>query len=122
MRATLLASATATTERFAFEKLCEPRIFLRLVARVQQHCAGSRPPEFVANSDRPVFEIGPSFCLPPVEVSRGTSPIQAAKARPNPKTFGSGTVRYEIAVAPIRPSSRCLFEPLAPPRSSGAAP
>ena len=28
-------------ERFAFEKLCEPRIFLRLVARVSQHCAGS---------------------------------------------------------------------------------
>ena len=37
----------------------------------------------------PRFEIGPSFCLPPVDSCRGTIPIQAAKSRPDRKTFGS---------------------------------
>jgi hypothetical protein len=31
------------------------------------------------------LEIGPSFCLPPVESCRGTSPIQAAKIASGPK-------------------------------------
>ena len=39
----------------------------------------------------PCFEIGPSFCLPPVKFCRGTIPIQAAKSRPDRKTLGSGT-------------------------------
>jgi hypothetical protein len=37
------------------------------------------------------LEIGPSFGLPPVESCRGTSPIQAAKSRPERKAFGSVT-------------------------------
>ena len=42
MRAILLASATATTlNGFAGEKLCEPGILLRLLARVPQHRTGS---------------------------------------------------------------------------------
>src|SRR6266536_6066330 len=46
----------------------------------------------------PCLEIGPSFCLPPVESWRGTSPIQAAKSRPDRNAVGSVTVAA-IAVA-----------------------
>ena len=61
----------------------------------------------------PCFEIGPSFCLPPVEIfPRAPMPIQAAKSRPDRKTLGSGTTAA-IVVAPITPipgmvSSRLL--------------
>jgi hypothetical protein len=48
------------------------------------------------------LEIGPSFCLPPVESWRGTIPIQAAKSRPDRNTVGSGAVAT-IAVAPRTP-------------------
>jgi len=40
--------------------------------------------------------------LPPVEFCRGTSPIHAAKSRPDRKTVGSATVAA-IAVAPMTP-------------------
>src|SRR6476659_11455425 len=95
-------------ERFAFEKLCEPRIFLRLVARVSQHCAGSDHQNSSQIAIAP-FRDRPELLF--VESSRGTSPIQAAKARPDPKTFGSGTVAA-IAVAPIRPIPGMLLSRL----------
>src|SRR5215213_6017373 len=50
----------------------------------------------------PIFEIAPSFCLPPVDVCRGVSPSQAAKSRPARKPSGAGT-RAVIAVAAIGP-------------------
>ena len=59
----------------------------------------------------PCFEIGPSFCLPPVESCRGTIPIQAAKSRPERKTLGSGTTAA-IVVAPITPNAGDGLEPL----------
>jgi hypothetical protein len=71
------------------------------MARMSQYRAGSDH-QNASQIAIARFEIGPSFCLPPVESSRGTSPIQAAKSRPDPKTFGSGTVAA-IAVAAITP-------------------
>src|SRR4051794_7994797 len=50
----------------------------------------------------PIFEIAPSFCLPPVDICRGVSPSQAAKSRPARKPSGAGT-RAVIAVAAIGP-------------------
>ena len=50
----------------------------------------------------PIFEIAPSFCLPPVECWRGVSPTQAAKSRPLAKVSGGGA-RAAIAVAVIGP-------------------
>ena len=44
----------------------------------------------------------PSRSLPPVECCRGTSPIHAAKSRPDLKVLGSVTVEA-MAVAPITP-------------------
>src|SRR5215468_3685248 len=44
----------------------------------------------------------PSRSLPPVECCRGTSPIHAAKSRPDLKALGSVTVDA-MAVAPITP-------------------
>src|SRR5262249_26165434 len=44
----------------------------------------------------------PSRSLPPVECCRGTSPIHAAKSRPDLKALGSVTVEA-MAVAPITP-------------------
>jgi transposase len=38
------------------------------------------------------LEIGPSFCLPPVESWRGTRPIQAAKSRPDRKIVRAAAV------------------------------
>ena len=60
----------------------------------------------------PCLEMGPSLCLPPVESSRGTMPIQAAKSRPLLKIEASGTVAT-MALAPMTPmlgmvSSRLL--------------
>jgi transposase len=57
-------------------------------------------------------ELGIVAALPPAESSRGTSPIQAAKSRPDRKAFGSTTVAA-MAVAPKTPipgmvSSRLL--------------
>src|SRR6266850_2136433 len=44
----------------------------------------------------------PSRSLPPAECCRGTSPIHAAKSRPDLKSLGSVTVEA-MAVAPITP-------------------
>ena len=40
----------------------------------------------------PAFEIEPRRCLPPLEFSFGTIPIQALMSRPDLKTWGSGTL------------------------------
>jgi hypothetical protein len=39
----------------------------------------------------PIFEMAPSFCLPPVDFCSGVSPGQAAKSRPARKPCGAGT-------------------------------
>src|SRR3954466_12619326 len=38
----------------------------------------------------PIFEVAPSFCLPPVECWSGVSPTQAAKSRPRLKVCAGG--------------------------------
>ena len=81
------------------------------MARVSQHCAGSDHQNSSQIAIAP-FRDRPKLLFAAVEYAPGASPIQAAKARPDPKTFGSGTVAA-IAVAPIRPipgmlSSRLL--------------
>jgi hypothetical protein len=97
-------------ERLAFEKSRDPRIILRLVARPLQH--GMAPTTRMRlRYWSPRFEIGPSLCLPPVESCRGTIPIQAAKSRPDRKTFGSGTVAA-MAVAPTMPIPGMLLSRL----------
>jgi hypothetical protein len=57
------------------------------------------------------LEIGPSFCLPPVESCRGTSPIQAAKSRPEQKTIG---VRHRRGNR-VRPDNSNARNGLKPP-------
>src|SRR5262249_29655592 len=45
----------------------------------------------------PCLEMGPRRCLPPVESSRETMPIQAAKSRPHPNGTsmpGAGVVHH----------------------------
>ena len=49
----------------------------------QQRCRRYRSPCLV---------MPPNFSLPPLEFCRGTSPIQAARALPDLKAVGSGTV------------------------------
>ena len=46
-----------------------------------------RPPECVANSDRPVSRSARASVCRQWSSSRGTSPIQAAKSRPDPKNL-----------------------------------
>ena len=88
-------------ERFAGEKLREPRILLRLMARVSQYRAGSDHQNASQIAIAP-FRDRPELLFAASGVFARTSPIQAAKSRPDPKTFGSGTVAA-IAVAPITP-------------------
>jgi hypothetical protein len=38
----------------------------------------------------PIFEVAPSFCLPPVECCKGVSPTQAAKSRPRLNVSAGG--------------------------------
>ena len=65
-------------------------------------------------------ELGIVAALPPVESSRGTSPIQAAKSRPDRKAFGSTTVAA-MAVAPITPIPGMVSSRLLVSFASGAA-
>ena len=51
----------------------------------------------------PIFEMAPSFCLPPVDFCSGVSPSQAAKSRPVAKVSGAGASAV-IAVAVIGPT------------------
>src|SRR6516162_8236664 len=112
MRAILLASAMATTLNGRRARSCVSQGYFcgLCLARRNTECAP------ITRSRRryrsPCFDIGPSFCLPPVESCRGTSPIQAAKSRPDRKAFGSVTVAV-MALAPMVPipgtlSSRLL--------------
>ena len=51
----------------------------------------------------PIFEVAPSFCLPPVECWSGVSPTQAAKSRPRRKVCAGGAraVRATAVTGPI---------------------
>lgn len=51
----------------------------------------------------PIFEVFPSFCLPPVEYCRGTRPIQAAKSRPR-RNCSIGGAKVSTASAVIGPT------------------
>jgi len=79
----------------------EPGIFLRVLHGAPQD--GMRADDENA-SQIAVALLGdrPELLLAPVESCRGTSPIQAAKSRPDRNTVGSATVAA-IAVAPMTP-------------------
>src|SRR5437660_1359014 len=112
MRAILLASATATTLKGRRARSCVSQRYFSgfCLARRKTECA---PTTRMRRKQRsPCLEIGPSFCLPPVESCRGTSPIQAAKLRPDRKTVGSATVAA-IALAPDDTDARDGLKPLA---------
>lgn len=50
----------------------------------------------------PIFEVTPSFCLPPVDLWSGVSPSHPAQSRPLRNNFG-GDARAASAVAVIGP-------------------
>src|SRR5215469_5396227 len=91
MRAVLLASATITSIRG-----------LRASIRASQDPDGVpylialRTTELAPMISRrrsvrsPIFEVAPSFCLPPLERCDGVSPTQAAKSRPLLKAPAGG--------------------------------
>ena len=58
----------------------------------------------------PYFEIGPSFCLPPVNFAAAHR-SRPQNPRPSEKTLGSGTTAA-IVVAPITPNAGDGLEPL----------
>ena len=101
MRAILLASATAAT-------LIGRRSMIRVSqSRLVPRCRAYRMTAIApaTSSHRkyrlPCFEIPPSRSLPAVECCLGTSPIQAAKLRPDENAFQSPTSAIK-AVATIR--------------------
>jgi hypothetical protein len=91
MRAILLASATAATLTGLRSMIRASHS--RLVPRWRAYRMTAMAP--VISSHRkyrlPCFEIPPSLSLPPVECCLGTSPIQAAKLRPDENAFQSPT-------------------------------
>src|SRR6516165_6991939 len=112
MRAILLASATATTLNGRRARSCVSHGYFLGCWRARRRTACAPTTRMRRKYRSPCLEIGPSFCLPPVESCRGTSPTQAAKSRPDRKAFGSVTVAV-MALAPMRPipgtlSSRLL--------------
>jgi hypothetical protein len=102
MRAILLASATAATLTGLRSMIRASHS--RLVPRWRAYRMTAMAP--VISSHRkyrlPCFEIPPSLSLPPVECCLGTSPIQAAKLRPDENAFQSPTSATN-AVATIGP-------------------
>jgi hypothetical protein len=108
----LLASATATSLKGRRARSCVSQGYFSGFCLARRNTARAPTTRMRLRYWSPCLEIGPSFCLPPVESCSGTSPIQAAKSRPDRKTDGSATVAA-IAVAPMTPmpgmvSSRLL--------------
>ena len=87
-------------ERFAFEKLCEQRILLRLMARVSRHCAGSGHQNSSQIAIAP-FRDRPELLFAASQVFARHEPDPGREVTTRSKIFGSGTVAA-IAVAPIR--------------------
>ena len=82
-RAMLFANATATTGigfrssiRASQDPFGAPRLDAHRITAVAPMTSNRRM------SRRTIFDVFPSFCLPPVECCRGTRPSQAAKSRP----------------------------------------
>ena len=100
--AILLASATATTLNGLRARSCVSQGYFPAAGAHTAIPRRLRPPECVANSDPPVWRSAPASACRRSKSSRGTIPIQAAKSRPDRKTFGSGTVAA-IAAAPVIP-------------------
>ncbi len=88
-------------ERSPRQKLCQPGILLWLLARPPQDSTGSNDQD-AAQVAIALFRDRPELLFAAGRVSRGTMPIQAAKSRPDRKTFGSGTTAT-IVLAPRTP-------------------
>ena len=103
MRAILLASATAATLIGRRSIICASQ--RRRVPCCRAYRITAMAP--VTSSHRkyrfPCFEILPRRSLPPVECCLGTSPIQAARLRPDENSFQSPTSETR-AVATIGPT------------------
>ena len=91
MRAILLASATRTsigglraTMRAIHEPAGAPLRATQLATALAPMISRRR------RVHSPIFEVAPSFCLPPVECWSGVSPTQAAKSRPRLKLCAGG--------------------------------
>src|SRR5215203_2812407 len=111
MRAVLLARATVTSIfglRASIRASHEPAGVPRCPAQRTTALAPRMSKRRMVRS--PIFEIAPSFCLPPVDFCRGVSPSQAAKSRPAWKPSGAGT-RAVIAVAAIGTDARDRYQP-----------
>jgi hypothetical protein len=68
--------------------------------------------ECVSDTGRPAWRSARASAFPPVESCRGTSPIQAAKSRPDRKTDGSAISRRDRGGSDDADARYCL-EPLA---------
>ena len=103
MRAILLASATAATLIGRRSMICASQS--RRVPCCRAYRITAMAP--VMSSHRkyrfPCFEILPRRSLPPVECCLGTSPIQAARLRPDENSFQSTTSETR-AVATMGPT------------------
>jgi 7,8-didemethyl-8-hydroxy-5-deazariboflavin synthase CofH subunit len=76
MRAILLARAVVTSMRASHEPAAAPRRLAQWTTALAPRISNRR----MVRS--PLFEMAPSLCLPPVDLSSGVSPSQAAKSRP----------------------------------------
>ena len=87
----LRASIPSNHEPLAAPRLlaCMTTALLPIISRRRSVCS-------------PIFEMAPSFCLPPVDICRGVRPSHAAKSRPRLK-FSAGGANAAIAVAVTGP-------------------
>jgi hypothetical protein len=83
MRAILLAYATAATFAGLRANSCVSQGYFSGWARACLITANAPTTRMRLKYRSPCLEMGPSRCLPPVESSRETMPVQAAKSRPS---------------------------------------
>jgi hypothetical protein len=103
IRAILLACAMATTLNGRRASICVTQGYLCGLSLARRRRETAPPTRIRRKYRSPCFEIGPNLGFPPVEFCRGTSPIQAAKSRPDWKAVGSVTVAAMAVVV-----YRCL--------------
>jgi hypothetical protein len=103
MRAILLASAIATSMRGFRASIRASHDPGRPPPRPRQWTINIAPTISRRRMSRcPIFEVRPSFCLPPLECYRGTRPSQAAKSRPLRNSCKSAA-KAVIAIAQTGP-------------------
>jgi hypothetical protein len=109
IRAILLASATATTLKGRSARSRVTQGYLRGLSFARRRVETAPITSMRRRYRSPCLDIGPSFAFPPVDICRGTNPIQAAKSRPGRKILGFVTV-VAIAEEPIGPIPGIIVE------------